>query len=126
MTVFRSTRMAGALAWAVLLSAIIVALLYLNSAAASAWAGSGPPTTVPEAWMQRAFAHLCYATGAQLIGFGAFRVIRRLPGFDRMGLVLALFAIIAVAVPRIRGIILVRRCVDAGGRWDGAAFRCDG
>jgi hypothetical protein len=75
--------------------------------------------------MQRAFAHVCYAGAAVLIGCAVFRAIRRLPRSDRLGLVLALFALAAVAAPRIRQFILVDGCLDAGGRWDGAAFRCE-
>ncbi len=52
--------------WRALLAGLALALIYLNSAAYRAWAGGGPPTTIREAWMHRAFAHLCYAVAAVL------------------------------------------------------------
>ncbi len=115
----------SASAWVALLGAVLASLLYLNSAVYSAWLGGGPPTTIREAWMQRAFAHLCYAAGAMFIGIGAFRFIRRLPRFDRVGLVLVLLAGVAVAAPKFRRFILVGGCNDAGGHWAETSFRCE-
>ncbi len=110
--------------WAALLAGGALALVYLNSAAYSAWAGGGPPTTIRDAWMHRAFAHLCYAVAAALGGILLFRVIRRPPRLDRAALVLAVLALVVIAAPHARRFLLVNRCLDSGGRWDAAAFRC--
>jgi hypothetical protein len=109
--------------WAALLTGLALALVYLNSAAYSAWAGGGPPTSIREAWMHRAFAHLCYAVAAVLGGFTLFRVIRA-PRLDRAALTLLALAVVFIAAPQVRRFLLVDRCLDSGGRWDAAAFRC--
>ena len=119
------SRVATAIArWAVLLAAVTLAVLYLNSAAYSAWAGGGPPTTIREAWMQRALADLCYALATTLGGLALFRTIRRTPRLDRVVVVLTVLALVLLAAPRARRFLLVDHCLDAGGRWDDAAFRC--
>jgi hypothetical protein len=112
-------------AWAVLVGAVVIGLLYLNSAAYSAWAGGGPPTAFREAWMQRAFAHLSYAAGAIFLGVAAFRAIRRLPRLETVGLLLAVLALLAVGAPTFRRFVLASRCTDGGGRWDEPAFKCE-
>src|SRR5579872_869252 len=43
---------------------VIVGVLYLNSAAYSAWAAGGPPTHYPHAWLHRAALHFGYAIAA--------------------------------------------------------------
>lgn len=110
--------------WVALLAFIALALLYLNSAAYSAWAAGGPPTTIREAWMHRAFSHLSYAVGAVLGGV-LFRTVRRPVRFDRVSAVLAALALLTVAAPHVRFFLLVDSCLDAGGLLDAATFRCE-
>lgn len=116
--------MTRVLRWAAFVAGVALALVYMNSAAYSAWAGGGPPTTVREALMHRAFAHLCYAIAAALGGLALFRLIRRSPRLDRAALALLVLALVLVAAPHTRHFLLVDRCLDSGGRWDPAAFRC--
>jgi hypothetical protein len=110
--------------WGALVVCLALAVLYLNSAAYSAWAGAGPPTTIRDAWMDRALAHLCYAAAAVLGGFTLFRVTRRPPRLDRSALALLVLSVVFIAAPHARRFLLVDRCLDSGGRWDAAAFRC--
>jgi hypothetical protein len=110
--------------WAALLACIALGLVYLNSAAYSVWAGTGPPTNIPDAWMHRALAHSCYAIAVVLCGFVLFRVIRRPPRHGGVALVLVVLALALFAAPHARRFLLVDRCLDSGGRWDAAAFRC--
>lgn len=112
-------------AWVTLLVGIVVALLYLNGAAYSAWAASGPPSEVPQAWLHRAFTHLCFAVAALLVGSAAFRTIRGLPHVDRPSLWLALVAALALVSLRVRLFILVDDCLNLGGRWNQASFSCE-
>lgn len=74
--------------------------------------------------MHRALAHLCYAVAATLGGVVLFRVIRRPPRLDRAALGLVVLALVFIAAPHARRFLLVDRCLDSGGRWDAAAFRC--
>jgi hypothetical protein len=110
--------------WGVLVAATGLALLYLNSAAFSAWAGGGPPTNIREAWMHHAFAHLCNGVAAALGGVILFRVVRSPPRLDRATLALLVIGMVFIAAPRARRFLLADRCLDSGGRWDDAAFRC--
>ena len=74
--------------WVALLVCVALALLYLNSAAYSAWLSGGPPTAIPQAWAHRALAHLCYSVAALLVGLALFRGIRSMPRIDRLSFVL--------------------------------------
>jgi hypothetical protein len=80
--------------------------------------------TIRDAWMNRAFAHLCYAVAGVLGGVIVFRVINRPPRLDRAALALVVLALLFIAAPHVRRFVLVDRCLDSGGRWDAAAFRC--
>lgn len=110
--------------WAALLAGVALALVYLNSAAYSAWAGGGPPTTIRDAWLHRALVHLCYGVAAAFGGIILFRVIHRPPRLDRAALALVVLALVLIAAPHAKRFLLVDRCLDSGGRWDAAAFRC--
>jgi hypothetical protein len=112
--------------WAALLGGVALALVYLNSAAFSAWAGTGPPPTnaFREAWMHRAFAHLCYGGAAALGGASLFRVMQRPLRLDRVVLALTVLVVLLLAAPRIRLFVFVEPCLHSEGRWDDATFRC--
>ena len=116
--------MTRAVRWTALFAGVTLALVYLNSAAYSAWAGGGPPTSIREAWMHRAFSHLCYAGAAVVSGLTLFRVIRRPLRLDRAALALVVLTTVLLAAPDVRRFLLMGHCLDSGGHWDAAAFRC--
>ncbi len=108
--------------WAALAACILVAMLYLNSAAYSAWLSSGPRTDVPAWWLHRSFAHLCFAGVALALGVAVFLAFRALR-VTRASIVPAV-ALLLLVMPRVRSFLLVDRCLDSGGRWDAATFSC--
>jgi hypothetical protein len=111
--------------WIVLVSAIVVAAFYLNSAAFSAWVSGGPPNDYPEAWAQRALIQLCFSIAVLLGGMVAFRLISSFPKVGRTTFVLGTLALIVVGLPYGREFLDTDRCVDRGGRWNGLSYRCE-
>lgn len=113
------------LRWSVLVLGIGLALLYLNSAAFSAWVATGPPNDYPEAWLQRAFGHLCIAMGVFLVSVVLFRLIK--PG-ARIGSVviicLALTLVIGIA-PTARKRSLRKACEERSAMFDETLVRCE-
>lgn len=82
---------------------VIVGVLYLNSAAYSAWAAGGPPTHYPHAWLRRAALHLGYAIAAFCAGAVVTLLLRRPTTRVRRTLAALLIAvaIACLAVPRL-------------------------
>jgi hypothetical protein len=110
--------------WAVLLVALLVAAIYLNSAAFSAWVASGPPTPFPEVWAQRSLAHACTAASILLAGISSFLAIKAFPRIGWIPILFGFLAIALAAVPVGREFMLIDSCLDSGGRWDEQEFRC--
>jgi hypothetical protein len=110
--------------WVILLCTIVLAALYLNSAAASAWVAIGPPNAFPDAWTHRAVTHLCTAGALLFAGVGAFRGIGSFPRVGFMTIVLGLSALLLLAVPHVRKFLIIDSCLDSGGRWEATEFRC--
>lgn len=110
--------------WAALVASILVAMLFLNSAAYGAWLSSGPPTDVPAWWLHRSFAHLCFAGAALALGVAVFLTVRA-PRITRLSVVLATVALLLLVMPYVRSFLAVDRCLDSGGRWDAATSACE-
>jgi hypothetical protein len=110
--------------WTILLVALLVAAIYLNSALFSVWVAGGPPTPYPEAWAHRALVHACTAGALVLAGIAAFRGIGAFPRIGSIPLLLGLAALAVLAFPRFREFLLIDSCLDSGGRWEEAAFQC--
>lgn len=111
--------------WTILLLGIGLALVYLNSAAYSWWASWGPPTNVPDAWRHRAFAHLCFAMTAMCFAFALFRTLGPSLRADRVVRISLAVGAAFWAGPSALEFIKVDRCLDDGGCWNRAAFRCE-
>jgi hypothetical protein len=111
--------------WAVLLIGIGLGFAHLNSAAYSWWAAGGPPTSIPAAWKHRAFAHFCFAMTAISFAFALFRTLRPSLRADRVVWISLAVGAAFWAGPSAAEIIEVDRCLDAGGCWSRAAFRCE-
>lgn len=111
--------------WVVLCASIILAALYLNSAFYSAWVSGGPPTPYPEAWAQRALVHLCLSGAILFGGIAAFRAIGNFPSFGGTTILFGVLALLVLGVPHVRAFLKTDACLDSGGRWNSAEFRCD-
>jgi hypothetical protein len=117
-------RTRNVVAWLVLGVGIVVAALYLNSAAYSAWVAGGPPNAYPESWAQRALVHLC-AAGAFVCGAVAvFRGVRSFPRIGALTISLGLVALLLLGVGEVREFFLVDSCLDRGGSWNHEEFKC--
>lgn len=109
--------------WVATGAAAVVAALYANSAAYSAWLSGGPPTPVPAAWLHRAFAHACFAGAALALAAVMFMLLGRRRR-ARAALLFAALAVLLVLLPRARVFLLADRCLDAGGSFDAVTFAC--
>jgi len=110
--------------WFVLLTLLVVTLLYLNSAAYSAWVSGGPPNPYPLGWSRRAIGHLCFAFASLLIGIGLFRGIRLFPILGRGTIAFIIIGILLVASPYVGRYILIDKCLDQGESWSYEGIQC--
>ena len=110
--------------WFVLLAFVCVALLYLNSAAYSAWVSGGPPNPYPIGWSRRALGHLSFSAAALFLGIGLFCVIPTFPKIRHRTLALLAIGLFLIAAPYIGRLVLTDRCLDQGGSWSNQTIQC--
>ncbi len=110
--------------WSILAAGVGLALMYLNSAAGSAWVAGGPPTPYPEAWLHRAFAHLCFSAVTMLVALALFRWLKLGMRPDRVVLLLVVLSALALSAPHVRKLLLENSCVNSGGVFDSLIVRC--
>jgi hypothetical protein len=110
--------------WCVLLAFVCLALLYLNSAAYSAWVSGGPPNPYPIGWSRRALGHLFFSAAALFLGVGLFRGILTFPKVGRGAVVLLAIGLFLIAAPYIGRFVLTDRCLDQGGSWSNQTIQC--
>ena len=112
--------------WILLLLLISIGLLYLNSTFYSLWAAGGPPTEVPQAWINRAIVHFGLSIFFILTGVMCFVALKK--GFKLKKSKYFLFWVLAVSValgyPQVREFLKVDSCLDSGGSWDERKFEC--
>ena|SRR3989442_10188942 len=105
--------------WCVGGALVIVGLLYLNSAAYSAWAAGGPPTHYPHAWLHRAALHFGYAIAAFCTAAVVLFLVRG--PTTRVRRIIAA-VLIAVAIAGLAGPRVIHTTTDAppsNNRWRG-------
>jgi len=105
---------------------ITLGLLYLNGAAASWWVSWGLPTNHPESWEQRAISQLGYAVAlfaAAPMLFIAFKNRFNLKTSNYKYWWVAI-TVIALYYSCVRVLVLTDSCLDSGGSWQAAQFRC--
>lgn len=120
--------MAGALRslirWLTLAGCVVMGLIYLNGAAFSFWLAGGPPNDFPEAWVQRGIWRLCLAVSMFLIGFAFFLAVPKLPKVSKAAAVLLGMAAVILIIPTAREFLVSDTCLDNGGSWNKAEFKC--
>lgn len=102
--------------WSVLLAAIALCLIYVNSAAYRAWLAGGPPTPNPEGWLFSAGNYLSWALAFLSVGIGLFLLIGRLPAVSKIAVAFLLLSGILAVVPSAREFVAKGSCLDAGGK----------
>jgi hypothetical protein len=110
--------------WVVLGVFIILSLLFLNSSIYSAWVSGGPPNPYPLGWARRALGHLGYSLAALCFGIGLFRGIRTFPRSTKGSAAFIVLGGVLAISPYIGHFILIDKCLDRGGSWDGETFQC--
>ena len=110
--------------WSLLLGAIALCLIYLNSAAYRAWLSGGPPTPNPEGWLFSAGNYLAWALAFLCAGIGLFSLIGRLPALGKVAVAFLLLSVILAVVPSAREFLAKDSCLDAGGKWSALELRC--
>ena len=110
--------------WLLLLGAIVLFLIYLNSAAYRAWLASGPPTPNPEGWLFSAGNYLAWSMAFLSASIGLFRLIGRLPALSKAAIAFLLLAGVLSVVPSTREFLAKDSCLDAGGKWSALELRC--
>jgi hypothetical protein len=110
--------------WSLLLGAIALCLIYLNSAAYRAWLAGGPPTPNPEGWLFSAGNYLSWALAFLSAGIGLFSLIGRLPALSKVAVAFLLLSGILAVVPSAREFLAKDSCLDAGGKWSALELRC--
>ena len=112
--------------WVLLITFVGLGLLYLNSAAASAWVSGGPPNEYPHAWAQRSLIHFCYSVALIASGIMAFVALGKSFSFSasKMEYVWLIILLVSLAYPHLREFALVDKCLDSGGAWDKPHFEC--
>ena len=110
--------------WSLLLAAIVLFLIYLNSAAYRAWLAGGPPTPNPEGWLFSAGNYLSWALAFLSAGIGFFLLIGRLPALSKVAVAFLLLSIVLAVVPSAREFLAKDSCLDAGGKWSARELRC--
>ncbi len=112
--------------WAFLLGLIASGLLYLNSAAYSAWVAGGPPNDYPHAWEQRALVH--FGISISLMASGVMAFISFKSDFkwkaSQYKYVWLLILLLGLGYPKTREWILTDKCLDSGGTWSSQHFDC--
>jgi hypothetical protein len=110
--------------WLALTAGIGWGLLWLNSAAASAWLATGPPNPNPEGRLFSAVTALTFSALYIVLGVAVFVALR--PSGTPRKLTLTLFLTVAVlaVLPSIREFVAKDRCLDAGGQWSHSELRC--
>ena len=111
--------------WGGLVGAIIIAALHLNSSIYSAWVSGGPPNEYPEAWAHRALMHLCLSGALLLAGVAIFRVARSFPSVGGVSIAFGVAALLLASTPYVRAFLDSDSCLDSGGRWNYAEYRCE-
>ncbi len=112
--------------WVLLLGLIALGLLYLNSAAFSAWVAGGPSNDYPHAWAQRALVH--FGISISLIASGVMAFIAIKSEFkwkvSKFKYVWLLILLLALGYPKVREWMLIDKCRDSGGVWNSQYFDC--
>jgi hypothetical protein len=109
--------------WLGLIVGVGATLTCLNGVMGNAWA-AGFHDPYRDAYLHRAFLCIWYGAGALLLTVALFlglRAVRR----NRIVVALVAAGLTAFAVPHVRAFLLVDRCLDGGGRWDSATFKCE-
>ena len=110
--------------WLVLITLIIVALLYLNSAIYSAWMSAGPPNPYSLGWSRRAIGHLCFALAALSFGLGVFKGIQTFPRATQGAAIFIVLGALLALGPYIGRFVLFDSCLDRGGSWNRGTLQC--
>lgn len=113
------------LRWAVLVTALVLAAFFLNSAFFSAWNAGGPPNEYREAWAHHSLVCLAYSGAFLLGGLGLFGIIKRFPRPRFVPVALVVLAGGLALVPHGRALLAQDACLDAGGRWLQSDYRCE-
>lgn len=111
--------------WGSLGCGLIIAALYLNSSFYSAWVSGGPPNDYPEAWAHRGLMHLCFSGACVLGAIVLFRVIGSYPRIGGVTVTLVVVGLLLSSIPYIRAFLDSDSCLDSGGRWNDAEYRCE-
>lgn len=101
-------------------------LLYLNSAAYSAWVSGGPPNDYSHAWAQRALVHFCFSISFLFSGPMAFAALKKDFSFkaSKYKYLWAVVVAFSLIYPHAREFFLIDSCLDGGGNWVKAHFEC--
>lgn len=112
--------------WILLILCIVLGLLYLNSAAFSLWAAGGPPTKVPDAWLNRSLINFSYSLSFILVGVLLFTSIKESFNYKKSKYLIACLIIVPITLgyPKLRELTLIDSCTDAGGSWSKKEFKC--
>lgn len=112
--------------WALLVPALFMSLLYLNSTVYCFWVSGGPPTDYPRAWLQRGLIQFSYSASFFVAGVTIFLLLAKISKRRRLavGTIGAGLILIALAFPTARRWVLVDSCLDRGGAWDSSHFEC--
>lgn len=110
--------------WVILASCIVMGLLYLNGAAFSFWVAGGPPNDFPESLVQRGIWRICLAFALFFIGSAVFVAVPKLPKLSKVAVLFLGAAAVLLIVPTVREFLAADGCLDSGGSWSKAEFKC--
>ena len=113
--------------WVLLLGLIGLGLLYLNGAMFAVKMTYGPPTDYPNVWAHVGWKRLGY--GFTLIALAVIFFLALRKGFrvkkSKTIIILVVLIVVVLALPYARRELLIDKCLDLGGRWDGQYYVCE-
>ena len=112
--------------WVASVLFVVLGLFYLNGAAGSWWVSWGPPTEFPEAWEQRAITQLGYAIALVATAPMAFIALKQQLKLksSKYKFLWVVIVVVSLSYSHLRAFIFADRCLDSGGSWQSAQFRC--
>lgn len=110
--------------WLSLIGCLVAGLLYLYGATFSLWVTGGPPNDFKESWEQRGLWQLCLAFAFLFIGVSFFLAVPKFPRLSKLAVLFFGFSVGLLVIPAAREFLLTDACLDSGGSWNKAKFRC--
>jgi len=114
--------------WILALGALVMAYLYFNYAAFSAWQTGAPNGWEhPDAWVY--VAYRSFGRSLAFVSCAIIVVLNVRPGWPRIrsrwNLLLVGVALVAVLVPPAMRFLAIDSCLDLGGAWNYEFEHCD-